>query len=593
MMVRSTGTGEGAPACRCRGRSGYWLLGVMLLAHTVAAQVPVRAEARRGADSAARVRQSLKLLLHASPQDEHVFLTWNEQPGASYRVRWRADDESAWHRERFAALNYTIVDSLVNGKRYQFQVRTAGGAAERSSDIVSEVPRVRDDCSNGRTAFCSVPDLLEYARKWNLDVSLIRCWRYYLPVFDIDSPNCRYTISGHALTLNRSLGGSFQPLERMPDAASVRGALRWLVFGADDPLLTPGSLTSVWQNVFPPTGGNVDISDTLTNKLAAMAAGEDAHPVPILRSMVMPLYATMMSRLTWFSLPDHLPRRYAIYNEGHGEAGIGSAAPVINWLLRSGWQVLVLDMPLEGLNAVDVRYPLFDHDDVAFAARDEGINALRWFLLPVAGAVDLVYDDAKERGTGVDLLMLGRSGGGFTTMLYSAMDPRVTVAANISGGAPHSVFLDPTVFKPLGAHYENDTSTLYDQVSMTDFLLTAGTKGNFHFFSTHDPCCYTFSPKHPWIQFLNSLQSQGDKKYRVFVDERSTIHGLGTSGLAALGRFLQDVGLPSREGALTPAQIAKQTADSAAGKARTPAAKVAGDSTRAERDSARARVRVP
>lgn len=552
------------------------VLSVMVLAQQAAGQQMSTPPARLTADSGSPSRQKLKLLLQASPQRAHVFLTWSERPHADYKVRWRAEKDTSWHERTIKTANFAAISPLKNGVRYEFQVITVGESAGFSSDIVSAVPRIRDDCHSTLNVFCSVPDLIAFARLANLDLRLLRCGRLPVREFDINSPNCRYAINEQALTLNRAFGGFLQAPERLPDPESVRQALRSVVWGSDDPLLHPGSLLSQWQDVRPAMSGSVDISDSLEHE----AVGRDARThVPIVRSLVMHVHGSMLSRLTWFAYPDHIPGRYAIYNEGHGVPGIGSAAPMINWLLRAGWQVLVLDMPLDGLNAPDARYPLFGHDDLDFLARAEGASALRWFFLPVAASVDLVYDDAHTRKSGVDLLMLGRSGGGWMSMLYSAMDTRVAVAANISGGAPLSIYLDSSVFRPLGSHYENETATLYDQVSSTDFLLTAGTKGNFHFFSTHDPCCYRFSASHPWIRVLQSLKSRREKKYRVFVDDRNDIHGLSTLGMATLGKFLEEVGLPSRATRLTPAENRKQASDSLPTKSRTPQVKPPNDST--------------
>jgi hypothetical protein len=447
------------------------------------------------------------------------------------------------------------------------------------------VPRFRDDCHSTLNVFCSVADLKDYALKNNFDLKLLRCGRIEVRSLDIDSPNCRYTINEERLTLNRSFGGLFQPPERLPDPASVRQALRAIVWGENDPLIRPGSLVNEWQNVLPPTQGLVTIPDSL----ASLATAEDSvHHAPLLRSMVMRVHGSVLSRLSWFAFPDHIPGRYAVYNEGHGTSGIAGAAPMIDWLLAAGWQVLVLDMPLDGLNIADAHYPVFDHNDMDFVAREEGVSALRWFFLPIAGAVDLVFDDAHTRATGVDLLMIGRSGGGWASMLYSAMDPRVDVAANISGGAPLSTFLDSTLFRRLGSHYENETATLYDQVSEMDFLLAAGTRGNFHFFSTHDPCCYWFTPSHPYIRFLDSLKARNGKKYRVFVDGQNTIHGLGPRGLEMLGSYLAEVGLRSKPNPTVAAAIALQARDSLTARSRPPAARPSADSLKATRDSTRA-----
>src|SRR6266581_9408706 len=103
------------------------------------------------------------------------------------------------------------------------------------------------------------------------------------------------------------------------------------------------------------------------------------------------------------------------------------------WLLQDGWDVFVLDMPLDGLNgSLGLHWSLNNNE------KGDGTNSpLGLFLLPVKAVVDQIRAEAPSP----TIMMLGRSGGGCTTTVYAALDPRITVAVPIAGGAAQSMWM--------------------------------------------------------------------------------------------------------------------------------------------------------
>jgi hypothetical protein len=244
------------------------------------------------------------------------------------------------------------------------------------------------------------------------------------------------------------------------------------------------------------------------------------------------------SRVTWFVPEQPIPGQYAIYHEGHALlSGVlePTGAEAISWLLRRGWQVVTIDMPLHGQNLVDRQPGLQNHDDMALL--DDGVRSpLGLFLLPVKVVVDLITADSEPDDP--RLLMIGRSGGGWTTYFYSPLDPRVDLAISVAGGLPKSLRLavgsNPGDYEQVVPHL--------GVITQEDLMRTAGTKGALFIYNQHDPCCFGFHPEDPryapFVQYVESAATPFNKRLRVYVDLVHRAHSIGPNGYQVIDDFL-------------------------------------------------------
>jgi dienelactone hydrolase len=203
--------------------------------------------------------------------------------------------------------------------------------------------------------------------------------------------------------------------------------------------------------------------------------------------------ALFSSRVTRFSPAQPVDGRYAIYHEGHGGLAVEIGADVIHWLLERGWEVYAMDMPLLGVNGSDqgTRFPNHHFD---LWKLDDGVTSpVANFMLPVKNVVDFIERHATERPT---ILMMGRSGGGWTTYTYAALDPRITVAVSVAGGRPMSQRLDSRGGLDVG-DYEQSAPEIYSAIRHEDVMIAAGARGSMHVFNVNDPCCFRVLPGDP------------------------------------------------------------------------------------------------
>jgi len=192
-------------------------------------------------------------------------------------------------------------------------------------------------------------------------------------------------------------------------------------------------------------------------------------------------------------------RQLTIFHEGHNgpdRTGLeDSLMPDARALLMDLLQfsdVLYLDMPLLGVNSGQ-RLPIkgravsaTTHD--RFALLDEpGHSALAYFLNPI----DLALDQVASRYATIK--MVGRSGGGWTTTLYAALDSRISQSISVAGTAPIAArSIDSDGRDDLG-DWEQYGATIYRWLDYQDLYALAASEGRRHaqMYFEFDNCCFS------------------------------------------------------------------------------------------------------
>jgi hypothetical protein len=133
--------------------------------------------------------------------------------------------------------------------------------------------------------------------------------------------------------------------------------------------------------------------------------------------------------------------RIVVVHQGHAndlDAGVGATA---NHFLQNGFTVIVMKMPLFGWSA-DKKANLPSHGEINYRNHDEMILntgpkdggwGFRLFLEPVVQNINYAVAAKPDL---IDISMIGLSGGGWTTSLMSAVDPRIKLSVPVAGSAP-------------------------------------------------------------------------------------------------------------------------------------------------------------
>ncbi|TQM01001.1 hypothetical protein FB559_6744 [Actinoallomurus bryophytorum] len=184
--------------------------------------------------------------------------------------------------------------------------------------------------------------------------------------------------------------------------------------------------------------------------------------------------------------------RLAVYHNGHGEP-LGTMLTTVAPLLQRGYSVQIHAMPYMHWNAPSpAELGETSHDE--FARRESAsFSALTFFLEPVAVALN--HAVRVHRPTSVQ--MVGLSGGGWTTTVYAAIDPRVTRSYPVAGSLPPYLRgASPNAASSIG-DWEQRGDTLpgfYGVAGYLDLYVMAATgpgRRQLQILNRFDSCCFS------------------------------------------------------------------------------------------------------
>ena len=157
-------------------------------------------------------------------------------------------------------------------------------------------------------------------------------------------------------------------------------------------------------------------------------------------------------------------------------------------------ELLIRELVSAGYTVAAMRMPLFQspshcgvtrvHDRLFDAALQDG-SPLKFFMEPVARTVNYL---AKQEPPLKEIDMIGLSGGGWTTTVYAALDPRVMKSFPVAGTVPLYM---------RNGHYNHDLeqyfSPVYRLAGYKDlYVLGAAGKGRLQLqiLNRYDDCCF-------------------------------------------------------------------------------------------------------
>lgn len=182
-----------------------------------------------------------------------------------------------------------------------------------------------------------------------------------------------------------------------------------------------------------------------------------------------------------------------LYHQGHA-GSISSGSQVINRLLRNGYTVTGLAMPLMGPNNQPIadtnqgRIPLKTHNDF-HAVRTPKFSPITYFLTPPITTLNYLEGTAHYNR----YVMTGISGGGWTTTLTSAVEPRITESYSVADTLPFYLWVAPPNSFGLN-HYEGMTARVHIKFNYLQYYLLASvgysqSRKHIQYLYKYDSCC--------------------------------------------------------------------------------------------------------
>ena len=239
-----------------------------------------------------------------------------------------------------------------------------------------------------------------------------------------------------------------------------------------------------------------------------------------------------INSISYLFIPEKSNEKLILYHQGHGGDFI-LGKNTIQFFLDRNFTVLASTMPLVGMNNQPIveidgfgKIKLISHEQLKFLEANN-FNPMRLFLDPIQ--INLTFLD-KEYDF-VQYSMVGLSGGGWITVVYSAIDERISNSFSVAGSMPFYLKVDE---RDIG-DYEQTNIDLYRNVNYLElYILSASGDGRKHvqIFNKNDPCCYPGNGYETYEFVIKDKISQlGQGNFQIFVDNTHNEHKISDVAL--------------------------------------------------------------
>jgi hypothetical protein len=238
-----------------------------------------------------------------------------------------------------------------------------------------------------------------------------------------------------------------------------------------------------------------------------------------------------VNSIAYLFMPHEPHRTLIIYHQGHdGDFILGEKT--IQYFIERGYPILAFSMPLLGMNnqpTVDIpnlgTIKLKNHNDFIYLESSR-FSSIKFFVEPIA--VSLNYADKL----GFDsYVMVGISGGGWTTTLYSSIDDRISESYSVAGSVP-------TFLRSIPGNegdYEQRLPTLYNMTNYLDLYIMSSFGDNrkhVEIYNMYDPCCFGGDVSKTYEKEINTAMSKlHSGKFMIYVDNTHKEHKISQFSL--------------------------------------------------------------
>lgn len=250
--------------------------------------------------------------------------------------------------------------------------------------------------------------------------------------------------------------------------------------------------------------------------------------------ITIPLEQNITSSTLLF-VPKKSNRQAVIYHEGH-KASCADRHELIEHFLQEGFTLACLDMPLTGMNQGSPvintkrfgKIQLYHHDRLQLADQP-----FRYFVEPVIALLNFLQTQKFSH-----ISMLGFSGGAWTTVLASAIDPRIEQSFSVAGSVPH--YLRGERQSEWG-DFEQHFAPLYRIANYPELYLMATSRGRTHvqISNRYDPCCFGGVASQSYAEPLQQLAHEMTHgEFQVREDTSHRQHQLSSTTLQTISQQL-------------------------------------------------------
>ena len=239
-----------------------------------------------------------------------------------------------------------------------------------------------------------------------------------------------------------------------------------------------------------------------------------------------------INSISYLFIPEVSNEKLILYHQGHGGDFI-LGQETIQFFLNRDFTVLASTMPLVGMNNQPIveidgfgKIKLISHEQLNLL-KTNGFNPMRLFIDPIQINLTFLHKEYAFQ----QYSMIGISGGGWITVIYSAIDERISDSFSVAGSMPFYLRVND---RDIG-DYEQTNTDLYQNVNYLEFYVLSGYgEGRKHIqiFNKNDPCCFSGNGYETYEFIIKDKISQlGNGDFQVFIDNTHNEHKISDTAL--------------------------------------------------------------
>jgi len=244
-----------------------------------------------------------------------------------------------------------------------------------------------------------------------------------------------------------------------------------------------------------------------------------------------------INSVSYLFIPKQSNEKLILYHHGHsGDFLLGKYT--IQFFLDRNFTVLASTMPLVGMNNQPVveidglgKIKLISHDQLRLLETNN-FNPMKLFVVPIQINLNFLekeYDFKRYS-------MIGLSGGGWITVVYSAIDERISDSFSVAGSMPFYLRVDE---RDIG-DYEQTNIDLYQNVNYLElYVLSAYGDDRRHvqIFNKNDPCCFSGNGYETYEFVIKDKIFQLEKgNFQIFIDDTHNEHKISDTALEHIAK---------------------------------------------------------
>jgi hypothetical protein len=242
-----------------------------------------------------------------------------------------------------------------------------------------------------------------------------------------------------------------------------------------------------------------------------------------------------INSVSYLLVPEESNKKLILYHHGHdGDFILGK--DTIQFFLERNFTVLAMTMPLIGMNNQPIveidgfgEMNLISHEQFRLLEKNK-FNPMKLFIHPIQVSLNFLEKEYNFKRYSI----IGISGGGWTSLVYSAIDDRISDSFSVASSVPFYLKVEQ---RDMG-DYEQMNIDLYKITNYLELYVLAAygdDRKHIQIFNKNDSCCYSGNGYESYEFFIkDKLVKLGKGSFEIFIDDTHYGHKISESTLSLI-----------------------------------------------------------